>query len=229
MAKKTKPLPVIPVSPLDVEQELMREVVNANPEKAQQAFAQLFNRYKDKMMGFCINMVKNKSVAEELGHEVFLKVYRYKEKYDPQYKFSTWLWTIARNTCLDYLKKKKDYSLNDMYSGEDGSGNYEEKLIDDKASAEEQLISKATTDMIQNCLDNMKGSQKEAITMRVFSELGHKEIAQQLELSESAVKSLINRAKISLVNCVKSCMGEECASESSSESSSKSSSGVKNE
>lgn len=211
MKKKSKLFNPLFVLLLENDESLMKKVIHSDTKKSQDAFGKLFHRYKDKMLGYCISMVKNKSVAEELAHEIFLKAYKKRESYDDQYKFSTWIWTIARNTCLDYLKKKKDYSLEDIYGGssDEDSTNYEDRIEDESMSIEESLIEKANKEIIEKCLEHMKDGQKEAIVMRVFSEMSHTEMASELKISEQAVKSLINRAKVSLVNCVQNCLEEQ--------------------
>jgi RNA polymerase sigma-70 factor (ECF subfamily) len=201
MKKKSKLFSVLNVLGKESDEELMAKVKDGN--KA--AFEKLFNKYKDKIYSFCIARVRSKSVAEELSHDVFLKVYRAKESYQETHKFSTWIWTITRNTCIDYYKKKKEISLDTLYAGNESGETPDNLIADDSIDIETSMIEKAQKEVLKKCMDNLKEAQRESLTLRIFSELSYLEISENLKTTEKAVKSLINRAKKNLVECVKKC------------------------
>lgn len=163
----------------------------------EKAFEILFNKYKRPIMNFIFQMTGDKKVAEDLTQEVFLKVFKNAHQYDTSKKFTTWLWTIAKYTSIDSSRKKKDELLRDH-------DKQENEIPSDDHSFEENLMKETNREIIQTCISKLPLQQKEAIQLRIFSELGHAEISEITGKSEKAVKSLINRAKSSLVNCVKS-------------------------
>lgn len=163
------------------------------------AFRRLFDRYKRPILSYIKNLSLEWEVAEEITHEIFLKVYRKRESFDPQFQFSTWLWTIARNTSLDYLRKKKDILFDDIYhKGEDGSSFIDDIGSDDK-EIEATFIEQQDAEVLARCLDKLIANQKEALMLRVYSELDYDQIALAMKISVSSVKSLIHRAKKNLI------------------------------
>lgn len=151
-------------------------------------------------MSYALSLVGSRSVAEEVMQETFLRVYRTRENYAPEAKFTTWLWTIARNCSLDYLRKKKEVALDpemELSPLDEHDGNTE------SPEAERLLIEQATRVAIEDCLKGLSDSQRQAISLRTFSDLSYDEIGESLMLSLSSVKSLIFRAKAGLVECLK--------------------------
>ncbi len=200
IAKKMKLLSSLSVLSSKTDEELMRLVRDKSD---QEAFAILFNKFKGPIVGFVYGMVKNRNLAEDLTQEVFMKVFRFRESYAGDGKFTTWLWSIARNTTIDYFRKKKDFLLDDLLSPDSGEGATIESISDGKVEGPEaELIEKSDALMIRECMDKLPPKQKEALTLRVFSELSYDEIASAMNISKANVKSLIFRAKEKLIKLV---------------------------
>jgi RNA polymerase sigma-70 factor (ECF subfamily) len=191
-----------PVFQAEDDQQLMRRVQDEDV----RAFQKLYDRYKGRIMSFLIQMVRQKSVAEELTQEVFLRVYRSRAAYDRQAKFSTWIWTIARNLAYDSLRKKREVLLDpDPEGGTSAIDNLESPL----SSAEEQLIEQAAQSKLEHCLQKLAESQREALVLRTFSDNSYEDIADTMQTTLSSVKSLIHRAKESLLKCLGKGAGHE--------------------
>ena len=167
----------------------------------QKAFKWLFDKYKGKVVSYMFYLTRDKMAAEDIAQEVFLKVFRFRESFDENSKFSSWLWAIARNACLDHLRRKKEVLLDDRIS-EDREISLVESIEDVVENAEIQLINESENQRIKECMNQLTVSQKEALLLRTFSELSYEEIATQLKVSLSSVKSLINRGKASLTRCI---------------------------
>lgn len=182
------------------DQKLM-EYVQAGHSKA---FERLFAKYKDRIFSFIFQMIKDEAKAEDLTQDVFMKVYKSKDTYDPKFKFSTWIFTIARNCALDYLKKKKEV-LPGVSSEE---GNMVEEFADDSVDIEMDLVRKSDHRIVGKCFEKLSLDQREALSLRIFSENSYEEIAEIQQKSLAAIKSLINRAKKALHLCVQECVSQ---------------------
>ncbi len=193
----SKPFDKTSVKPIS-DKELMLLV----QENDQEAFRVLFDKYKGPIVSFIYNMTKNPGISEDLAQTSFMKVYKSRGSYRNEYKFTTWLWTIARNTTYDYLRKKKEISI-EKFRSEDGK---EFEIVDESMGIEEKLVLESDKAIVMKCLDNMKLSQKDALNLRIFSEQSYDEIAETLNITLSATKSLLNRAKNNLIACVKDCL-----------------------
>lgn len=155
------------------------------------AFERLYHKHKAALLRFSFGYTGSQALAEEVVHETFLKVYRFKTKYDSKQAFKTWLWTICKNTNLDSLDKRKlglEESLDDLI--------FEiESPID---SALEQLITASTQEKIQADLLTIPLSQREALLLWMNDDLSFEEMGNVLNKSPQAVKNLIHRAKLTL-------------------------------
>ncbi len=146
-------------------------------------------------MSFVYQMLRNSSLAEEVAQEVFLRLYRDREKYEPTAGFRTFLFTIARNLCLDHLRspKSKEQPLED----------YQLENLEASSDSENELFEKATKEQVEECLSKLKDEQRECLLHRTVSEMSYEEIAKATGLTLSAVKTHIFRAKKALEECVR--------------------------
>ena len=163
------------------------------------AFRALYERYKAPVMSYVCGLIAQRHIAEEITQEVFLRAYRARDTYRPEAKFSTWLWTIARNTAYDHLRKKKElYLVADPEDGETALDRLESPMSD----AETQLMEQVDRVRLERCMAGLSDPQRDALTLRTVSELPYEEIAETLGTSLSSVKSLIFRAKRALLECI---------------------------
>lgn len=146
-------------------------------------------------MSFVFQMLRNTNLAEEVAQEVFLRLYRDRENYEPTAGFRTFLFTIARNLCLDHLRspKSKELPLED----------YQLENLEANDHAEAELFEKANREQVEECLGKLKDEQKECLLHRTVSEMSYEQIAETTGLSLSSVKTHIFRAKKALEECVK--------------------------
>ncbi|WP_075602258.1 RNA polymerase sigma factor [Saccharicrinis aurantiacus] len=171
----------------------------------QKAFAELMGRYRDAIYFMLLKMVNNKSDAEDLTIEAFGKAFKNIHQYSPNYAFSTWLFKIASNNCIDYLRKKK----NNVVSL-DGSHQTEEKEIeqtfhlkDETPDPEENLIKQQKAILMRTVVKKLKPRYRTLIELRYFNEFSYEEIAQELGLPLGTVKAQLFRARELLFNTLK--------------------------
>lgn len=186
---------------LDQDQSLMLKVSQGD----RVAFAQLFEKFKGPIMSYLKTWMQDTHTAEELCQETFLKVYRAREAWSPQAKFSTWVWTIARNTALDYLEKKKVVLA---YEGEDGNKqNIWDALESPLPHAEALLIESMNEKLIQNSIASLTLSEREVLGLKIFTELSYDEIATQLNIPVGTVKTVVFRSKKKLIEYFRKAKG----------------------
>ena len=171
-------------------EELMKRAI----EDDTRAFEVLYKRHRSAVMSYMGNMVFDKTVVEELAQEAFFKLYRHRSQYHTDKIFMPWLWTIARNTTLDYLRKKKDLLLEDISSKADDRDPI--SLIEDMAlGPEEKLLKLADRERVVALLNKLPDAQKEILSLAAFSELSYEEVSDVTGKSISSVKSLLFRAR----------------------------------
>jgi len=164
-----------------------------------QAFRRIYDAYKAPIMAYVRHSLKSEMAAEELAQDVFLKAYAAVGSFRGDAKVSTWLWSIARNAVVDHRRKKGELSLQmDAETGESAA----DHLVDTQADAEALLVSAADERALQGCVEALAPAQREALLLRTVGELSLADIAQQTGATESAVKSLLFRARESLSKCL---------------------------
>ena len=165
------------------------------------AFQQLFNRYSSSVVNFAFRFVHSRERAEELAQEVFLQVYRWQNRYEPKAKFSTWLFKIANNHCLNEVRKgeyRVSHESLDSQLNDEGDGRERELPDTNPRKGDDILAAKQAADKIQKILQRLPESQRSAVLLSRFEGLSYQEVAEVLGTTEKAVKSLVFRATQSL-------------------------------
>ncbi len=176
----------------------------------QKAYAELMSRYRDSVFYMLLKMVNNKDDADDLTIEAFGKAFKKLEQYSPEFAFSTWLFKIAGNNAIDFLRKKKNenlYSLDKPLGGEDGtdaSANVRSQTLD----PEEHYMKKQKIDKVREVVDKLKPKYREIIELFYYQELSIEEIAKKLNMVEGNVKVQLFRARDLLYNILKNSEGK---------------------
>ena len=160
------------------------------------SFELLLQRYRRPVVNFLFRMVRDTGAAEDLAQEVFLRVYRARKEYEPNAKFTTWLFRIATNLALNAVRDGRHRQL-DISIDQPVEYGEEERTIDvrDKAPGiEQRLIERDRAAMIRGAVDELPEKQRAAVLLHKYMELDYAEIARILSCSESALKSLLFRA-----------------------------------
>ena len=172
----------------------------------QKAYAELLDRYKDAIYFMLLKMVNNKSDAEDLTIEAFGKAFKNIHQYTPNYAFSTWLFKIATNNCIDFIRKKKgnlvsiDQAVDDP---ESTSSSQTAHLQSSNLDPEEQLIKEQNIKLIQDVVGKLKPRYRKLIELRYFREYSYEEIAEELNLPIGTVKAQLFRSRELLFNILK--------------------------
>ena len=184
----------------DVDVALMRRIAEGD----ERAFRDLVERHQNAVVGTVARMLGDPTEAEDIAQLAFLRIWKHAKRWRPDAKFSTWLWTIARNTALDHLRRKHEIALD----ADEESAAPVELVASDDPSAEARLVERAEQSRLEHCMGELSVPQREALTLRTVSELAYEEIARAMDTSLSSVKSLIHRAKAALTECLKTHAGE---------------------
>jgi len=166
------------------------------------AFEVLYERYKNPIFGYIFSVCKDEFIARELAQDTFLKVYKNSMQFEEGHKFTTWLWRIARNTTIDYLKKRDALRYTVDLRDDDGEVISVEELDKELTTPEILLIEKSLKEDIENCLSKLGDNLRDVLLLRIKSELSYQEIAEVAKISVAAVKSKINRAKGMMIKCI---------------------------
>jgi RNA polymerase sigma-70 factor, ECF subfamily len=160
------------------------------------SFNYLVEKFHRPMIHFLFRMVHNQAVAEELAQEVFLRVYRARESYRAEARFTTWLYRIATNLAVNLARDTRhERSAQTVYlDAPDEETGTTPDLADDVITAEEQLVRNERMKAIRKHVDELPERQKLAVLMHKYQDMDYKQIGEALKLSESATKSLLFRA-----------------------------------
>lgn len=157
------------------------------------ALDEIIRRYFRQIFLFAKTYVKDDMEAEDVTQETFVKVWRYIKKYDRNKKFKTWLFQIAKNTCLDFLRKHKNKDISYSLS-EEQMLNELEKITDSEPLPQEVFDAKNFTNYLQKILNSLTGKYKTVTSLHLQQEMTFDEIANILEEPLNTVKSRYRRA-----------------------------------
>src|SRR2546430_1328982 len=163
-----------------------------------EAFAELVDKYKQPVMNLAYRTLRDATEAEDLAQHVFLQVYKSAHRYEISAKFSTWLFTIARNLCLNEIRRRSRHpadSLDSHYPGED-EDQPARQFQDAKAfAATDSVLQQELQEKIEEAAADLPENQRTAIQLCRQEEMSYEDIAEVLGCSLSATKSIIHRAR----------------------------------
>jgi RNA polymerase sigma-70 factor (ECF subfamily) len=178
------------------DEELVRKIIDGD----HLAFERLVDRYQHLVINTCYNLIGNRQDAEDVAQEVFFQVYKSAGKFRQEAKLSTWLYRIAVNRSLNFIRDNKRFrwleSLSSLLEGE------REREPDVAASNSDRpdiaLERKERDAVVQKAIDSLPAKQRAAFVLHKYEGLSYQEIAEILRCSLSSVESLIHRAKLNL-------------------------------
>ncbi len=182
------------------------EVMLAVAQGDEAGYTYLVGKYHRQIIHFLFRMVRNESVAEELAQEVFLRVYRSRESYRAEAKFSTWLYRIATNLAVNHArdtKSERTAQTLELDKPDEESGSRPE-VADSEANVEQRMLREERMAAIRAEIAALPERQRLAVLMHKYQEMDYRQIGEVLKLSESATKSLLFRAYQTLRERLKS-------------------------
>jgi RNA polymerase sigma-70 factor, ECF subfamily len=169
------------------------------------AFTELVDKYKQPVMNVAYRMLHDTMEAEDLAQVVFVQVFKSAHRYQVSSKFSTWLFTIARNLCLNEIRRRSRHAVDSMDVTRPEQDDQPLHQFEDKRTATppERMLHRELEDKIEQALGELPETQRLAIVLCRQEELSYEEIAQVLGCSVSATKSLIHRGRETLKQMLK--------------------------
>lgn len=161
----------------------------------QRAFAEIVELYKDKIFHLAYRMLNNRHEAEDIVQETFLRVYKNLDRYDENQKFSTWIYRIGTNLCIDRLRKRKpSYSLDADMNDQEGMDGYSMIPSDDRSPETEMLLSE-TQRIIHESIESLPAKYKTIMLLRYIQDLSLQEISEVLDLPVTTIKTRVHRGR----------------------------------
>lgn len=180
----------------DPDVQLMLRVRDADDAAA---FEELMLRYQNRLIAVLEHVVGRRDLAEDLAQDVFLRVYRARKRYVPGAKFSTWLFTIANNAAFNALRSRaRRHEVNVAQQGNNSTGIMSlEQLAQARSSAmpARQADKAEMRDVIQDAMATLNERQRMAVLLSKFESMSYEEIAETMEMTPQAIKSLLSRAR----------------------------------
>lgn len=170
----------------------------------QQAYAELMNNYRDSLYYMLLKMTNNATDAEDLTIEAFGKAFRNLPQYTPEYAFSTWLFRIAANNCIDFLRKNRRIQFAEGILNDDNEyTDYPANIPANTPAPDERVISKQKIQVMREVVDRLKPHYKTLVELRYYKEYSYEEISSELNLPLGTVKAQLFRARDLLFQILK--------------------------
>jgi RNA polymerase sigma-70 factor (ECF subfamily) len=180
--------------------KLVDQAINGD----QKAYAELMKRYKKPLYHTVLKMVRNVDDAEDLTIESFAKAFRNLDKFKKDFSFSTWLFRIATNNCIDFLRKKRLDTMRIAGSLRDSNGDEVSiEIKDGKLNPQEEAIRDQKNEIIRLIIHKLPPKYQTLVNLRYFQELSYEEIAEELKAPLGTVKAQLHRARELLYDLVK--------------------------
>lgn len=178
-------------------------IIRALEKGDQQAYAQLVDYYRDSLYFMMLKMTNNQHDADDLTIEAFGKAFKNLKQYTPDYAFSTWLFKIATNNCIDFMRKKSKGDITLNTGSDDALQSITHQIPTANPDPEESYIKDQKVDMMREVVDRLKPHYRKLIELRYFKEYSYEEIVEELDLPLGTVKAQLFRAREFLFNILK--------------------------
>lgn len=188
------------------DEALMIELANGS----HTAFEDLLARYEAPVITFCYGFLRNREAAEDVAQETFMRVFRNAKRYQPVAKFTTWLYKIAANLCINELKKGKlrsSLSLDEPAGPDPDGSRIVERIATDTASPLTNMERAEAQSLISKAIDHLPPDQRSTLIMVEYHQMQYQDIAEVLEVSVSAIKMRVKRARETLRETLKMLQG----------------------
>lgn len=160
------------------------------------AFVELVESYRSKIQRLALRMLHNKPDSEDIVQETFIRVYLNLNHYDESQKFSTWIYRIGKNVCIDLLRKKRPVqSLDAELSDQDGDYSYYNKLASQEHTPEHAVLQSEIQEHVHKSINKLADKYKTVITLYYLEELSLQEISKKLDLPITTVKTRLHRGR----------------------------------
>lgn len=180
------------------------ELVERAKSGDQSAYTAIMARYREPIFYLVMKMIRNESDAEDLSIEAFEKAFKKLDQYTPQYAFSTWLFRIATNHCIDFIRKKKLKTTSIDEAIEDNKGGSYRIQVDGKSKdPEEKYIEKQKIKLMREIVTKLDEPYQTLVDMRYFKELSYEEIASERDIPLGTVKAQLFRARALLSDLIR--------------------------
>ena len=150
----------------------------------------LINAYSKSVYNIALNFFSERDIASDVTQEIFIKIYHNLDKYREEKNFTSWIFAISRNFCIDYWRKNKKYLVN--------SRELDENIGSGRPTPEESLIKESEIEVLRKKISLLEPDLRLVLILRDIHDLSYQEIAERLSLPEGTVKSRINRARLKL-------------------------------
>lgn len=178
-------------TPLPTDADLVAAILKGE----QELFRDLVQRYQGRLVNYLYRLLRSTQEAEDLAQEVFFKVYQALDRYDPKYKFSTWLFRVAQNAAIDQIRKRRLQlvSMDRQGSGDEDLGTWEFASSDPSPYGD--LRNRERGEAIQVAIDGLPWDYRELIVLRHYGELSYDEIAKLKDMPLGTVKNKLFRGR----------------------------------
>lgn len=175
------------------EQQLVENAKSGSIE----AYEELVLLYSKKIYNYCYGMTSSKENAEDLTQDVFIKVYKHISKFKKESQFSTWIYKIAHNACMDFFRKNKTSTASLIWINSEGEEEISEIPSEEK-SLDEIVIAAEQREMVREAIGRLKPEYKSVVILRELRDMSYDEISKVLNMPLGTVKSYISRARAEL-------------------------------
>lgn len=183
---------------MNIEKPSDEQLVEIIRDKDQELYSELVKRYQNKIYFYINRLINHREEAEDLAQDVFIKVFRNLQGFDTNRKFSSWIYRIAHNESVNFIKKKSYFRILSIEQNE--------FLQNTMASTEniiEKVITKETSKKMKELIDKLSFSYREVLILRYFEEKSYDEISDIIRKPVNTVGTMINRAKGQLEKIIK--------------------------
>jgi RNA polymerase sigma-70 factor (ECF subfamily) len=181
-----------PSARADEDKALIARVIDGDDK----AFESLVQKYRKSVFYLVYKIVRNTDDAEDLTQDSFVKAYSFIHKFDPKYAFSTWLFKIATNNCIDFIRRRKmqTLSIDSPQNFDDGSPTYIQ-IQDRGPLPSDSLLLKERKEILMVAIERLPERYRNLLRMRYFDELSYEEVAERLRLPMGTIKAQLHRAR----------------------------------